>query len=70
MAKECLWYNGELGNYVLLDFDPNGLTNNEIIEKAKEILKEEYGFNKNDWRRVLETLYLLDTNNLETIKEN
>ena len=65
--KECLWYNGQWGYYELLDFDPNELTKEEIINKAWEILKKKYTFEEENKRKVLETLYLLDINNLESI---
>lgn len=32
MTKECLWYNGEIGCYELLDFDPNSLNNKQVEE--------------------------------------
>jgi len=67
MTKECVWYNGETSSYELLDFDPNGLTKEEIVKKAKEILYEKYGFNKDDLNKVSETLYLIDVDNLENL---
>ena len=69
MNKECLWYNGEVSCYELLDFDPNGLTKDEIINKAWEILVRKYGFNDMEERdKAMETLYLLDVDNLEKVK--
>jgi len=67
MAKECLWYNGELGNYELLDFDPNGLSNKEVADKAWIFLKDKYLFEREDKRKVLETLYLIEVSNLERV---
>ena len=60
MAKECLWYNGESGHYDLLDFDPNGLSKKEVAAMAWKLLQKAYTFEKEDKRKVLETLYLLD----------
>lgn len=66
MTKECLWYNGVLGCYELLDFDPNGLSKEEIVEeaKAKLLLK---GFEFNDLNKALETLYLIDVDALKRV---
>jgi len=44
IQDECLWYNGEMSCYELLDFNPNGLSKKEIITKAKECLKRKYAF--------------------------
>ncbi len=68
MTKECVWYNGETGCYELLNFDPNGLSKAEALEKAKECLEEIF----HDWEsmnqeKVLETLYLIDVDNLENL---
>lgn len=67
MTKECVWYNGELSSYELLDFDPNGLSNKEILEKATEILKEKYWLNQEDLNEAQRTLYLIDVDNLERL---
>ena len=67
MAKECLWYNGEFGEYELLDFDPDGLTKAQIIEKATKILKQKYMFEDGDMPKILRTLYLIDVDNLENV---
>ena len=39
MVKECLWYNGEMGCYELLDFDPNGLTAMKMLKRHTRGLK-------------------------------
>lgn len=65
MSKECVWYNGEMGFYEVLDFDPNGLTKEEIIEKAKINLTKRYG--DIDLDKVMETVYLIDIDNLEKV---
>jgi len=65
--KECLWYNGEIGCYELLDFNPNELTEEQIKEKAEELLREKYSFTEQEMEKVRETIYLIDINNLEKI---
>lgn len=67
MTKEVLWYNGDVGCYELLDFDPNGMSNEEVAEKAWEMLEERYNFEDEEKSKVMETLYLLDVNNLERV---
>ena len=67
-TKECLWYNSEIGHYELLDFDPNGLTKQQIINRAWKILIELYLFKKNDEREVLDSLYLLPVHSLISLK--
>ncbi len=67
MSKECLFYNGELGCYELLNFDPNGLTNRELIIKIKKELKNK-GFSEEEMIKVFETIYLINVDNLKNIK--
>ncbi len=67
MVKECLYYNGELGCYDLLDFDPNELTKEQVADKAWDMLKEGYNFEEEDKEKVMETLYLLDVEHLERV---
>lgn len=69
MTKECLWYNGEEECYELLDFDPNGLTNPEIIAKAKKILGDRYCLDADGLNRIMSTLYLLDIEHLEQLED-
>lgn len=69
MDKECLWYNGETGMYELLEFEPEGMDNEEVSIKAFEILKEMYGFTEEEREKVLETLYLIDVDNLKKVNK-
>lgn len=64
MTKECLWYNGEVGCYELMEFDPNGLKKKEVIDKAAKILKRQYGFDNEAMQKALETLYLINIKHL------
>ena len=70
MVKECLWYNGETSCYELLDFNPNGLSNNKIKQKAWKILKEKYSALEEDRELFFKTLYLLDVDYLENVNKN
>lgn len=68
MAKECLWYDGVEGCYHLLDFDPNGLDNCRIIENAKKQLEERFGLYGEDLKKAIKTVYLIDIDHLEWMK--
>lgn len=67
MKMECLWYNGEVGSYELLEFNPKGLTKEQIISKATELLKKKYGFDETEMQKALETLYLIETDDLKKV---
>lgn len=72
MTKECLWYNGETGHYELLEFDPNGLTKNQIIKEVEKIFANIFpewdnpDFSK---EKVFETLYLIDVDDFKRVTE-
>lgn len=66
MTKECLWYNGAMGIYELLDFNPDGLEKENIIEKAWKLVKM-YGFSEDEKAKVLKTLYLIDIEALKRV---
>lgn len=65
--SECLWYNGEFGYYELLDFDPNGLTKEQVARDAWKLLKKKYPFDEEEKSKVLETLYLLNVDALDHV---
>lgn len=68
MVKECLWYNGEHGVYELLDFDPNGLTKEQIISKVKKEFDNKGLFGE-EVDKAMETVYLLDVDNLINLRK-
>ena len=68
MVKECLGYNGETGCYELMDFDPNGLSKQEIAAKARAWLAAQYGFNRDELSPVMDTVYLMDVETLEKVR--
>ena len=67
MTKEVLFYNGnvEPPAYELLEIDTEGLTKKQIKQKVIKIMKQKYGL---EWSNYDEVIYLLDTNNLESIE--
>lgn len=66
MSKECLWYDGENACYHLLDFDPDGLSETEVVQKAREKLTD-IGLYGGDINRMAESLYLLDVSALKSV---
>jgi len=67
MTKECLWYNGEMGSYELLELDVVGMHREEIAVKAWNLLKKKYLFDEEDKSKVMQTLYLIDIDALERV---
>ena len=70
MSKECVWYDGVEGCYHLLAFDPNGLRNWQVVEKARKQLEDCFGLYGKDVDRATEAVYLMDVDSLEKLKEN
>ena len=64
---ECLWYNGELGHYELLDFDPRNLSKEEILKKATKELKSKFAFDDIAMKKALETLYTIKVKDLKKV---
>ena len=54
----------------MLDFDPNGLRDWQVIESAKKQLENCFGLYGEDLERAVETVYLIDIDNLEKVKQN
>ena len=70
MSKECLWYDGVRGCYHLLDFDPNGLRDWQIIKNVTKQLEDCFGLYGEDLEKAMETVYLMDVESLEKVKKN
>lgn len=70
VTKECLWYDGVQVCYYLLNFDPNGLVDWQIIENAKKQLEDCFGLYGKDLEKAMETVYLIDVDSLEKVKKN
>lgn len=70
---ECVFYDGENGDYHLLDFDPNGLGRGELLMKIRAELMSEYHIEIGDFNAIgkaIETVYLLNTNTLIRVHPN
>ena len=70
MTKECLWYDGVEGCYHLLDFDPHGLKGWQIAENARKELQKSFDLDGDELEKAMETIYLIDVENLEEVKGN
>jgi len=64
---ECIWYNGETACYELLDFDPSGLSKDEIRNKAIEKLQDKYRFDVRGIEKATETIYLINSDDLKRV---
>ena len=51
-----------------MDFDPNGLSKQEIAAKARAWLVRRCGLNQEELGRVMDTIYLLDLETLEKVR--
>jgi hypothetical protein len=67
MSVECLWYDGESVCYHLLDFDPEGLSEGQVVQEARRSLIGIGLLCDRDERKMLESLYLLDTSTLKSV---
>jgi len=56
---ECVFCWRVTGHYEILDFDPTGLSNSEILEKAAKLLSKKFNFNDVELVFALEDVYLL-----------
>jgi hypothetical protein len=70
MTQECLWYDGVEGCYHLLEFDPNGLKIWQVVENAKKQLENCFGLHGQDLEKAMETVYLIDIDNLKRVKKD
>ena len=60
---ECLYYDGENGEYRLLDFNPNKLSKEKLKSEIKQCLLS-FGIEPEYLDKAIESVYLIDTNNL------
>ena len=63
---ECLFYNGEIGHYEVLEFDPKGLSKEQILEQVLKCLDDK-GIFKEGIDKALETVYLLEVKHLKKV---
>ena len=65
--SECPWYNGTFEQYELMGFDPNGLTKEDVINRAKIELNRKYSFGEEELDRAMKTVYLVNVDDLKKV---
>ena len=61
---ECVYYDGENGEYHLFDFDPNDISRESLLIEVRSRLKHEVGVELDYIDKAMESVYLLNTNTL------
>ncbi len=61
---ECIYYDGEHGEYHLFDFDPNDMSTECILEAVRSRLQHEIGVELDYIDKAMESVYLLNSNTL------
>ncbi len=59
---ECIYYDGEHGEYRLFDFDPNVLSKRALIAEIRSRLEHECHVDPDGVDKAMESVYLIDTN--------
>ena len=67
---ECLFYDGENGEYHLLDFDPNGLSDADLLDKVKSALKYQVGIELDYIEYAMESIYLVPSYAMIKIRDD
>ena len=65
---ECLFSNGVFGHYEVLEFNPKGLSKEQLLEQVKKCLDDKGIFGE-DVDKALETIYLLEVKHLKKVIE-
>ena len=61
---ECVYYDGEHGEYHLFDFDPNPISRECLLIEVRSRLQYECHVDPENIDRAMESVYLLNTNSL------
>lgn len=64
---ECVFYDGENGEYHLFDFDPNGLSDESIQIEVRSRLQHEYHIDPHDVDRFMDSVYLINTETMRKV---
>ncbi len=59
---ECVYYDGEHGEYHLFDFDPNPISRESLLIEVRSRLEHEIGIELAYIDKAMENVYLIDTN--------
>ncbi|KKN21076.1 hypothetical protein LCGC14_0929020 [marine sediment metagenome] len=61
---ECVFYNGENGNYHLFDFDPNLISRKSLLIEVRSHLRHECHIDPDGIDKAMQSVYLLSINTL------
>lgn len=61
---ECVYYDGEHGEYHLFDFDPNQISRESLLIEVRSRLEHEIGVELDYIDKAMESVYLLNSNSL------
>ncbi|KKN53857.1 hypothetical protein LCGC14_0598160 [marine sediment metagenome] len=64
---ECIYYDGEHGEYHLFDFDPNLISRKSLLIEVRSRLQHEIGIELDYIDKAMESVYLLNVNTLVRI---
>lgn len=65
---ECVFYDGENGEYHLLDFDPNlPMSKKSFRAKVENCLQNQCHIDPDDVDKAMESVYLIDTNMMRKV---
>lgn len=64
---ECIYYDGEHGEYHLFDFDPNLISRESLLIEVRSRLEHEIGVEPDYIDKAMESVYLLNSNSLVRI---
>ena len=67
---ECVYYDGEHGEYHLFDFDPNPISRESLLIEVRSRLEHECHVDPDDVDKAIESVYLIDTNAMIKVVTN
>jgi len=66
-AFECVYYDGEHGEYHLFDFDPNNVSKKSLLIEVKARLQSECYIDPDGIDKAMQNVYLIDTNMMRKV---
>lgn len=66
---ECVYYDGENGEYHLFDFDPNPISRESLLIEARARLEHEISVELDYIDKAMQSVYLLNSNSLVRVIE-
>lgn len=66
---ECVYYDGEHGEYHFFDFDPNDISRESLLIEVRSRLQHEVGVELDYLDKAMKSVYLLNSNALVRVTE-